>query len=397
MATFEYQALTSSGRMMTGTLEATSADQAGEMLTEMQLTVNSIDKTSSRRPRSRVGRNEFLLFNQQLASITKAGIPLERGLRELVSDIESRSVRKLVGELADDLEAGVSIEGAFDRRRRLFPPLYGRIVRAGVQTGRLSEMLTSLNRHLEVSNQTQRIFLEAISYPLVVLSLAAVLLTLIFYFIIPHFVTLFSDMGQRLPYITLAFIKAAENVIPFWIGVGVVVGGIVVLFMTLGRFPAGRLWKEAFYMKIPVIGRLFHRSLLSQLSDAMALLITAGCDMPTCLRLGADATGSETIKTQCETLASGVEQGENIVEAGALCPTIPPLFVYSVQLGSQRNELQDNLYSLSEMYAQQTRTNQARLHAILFPTMVIAVGIVVGFAVIAMFLPLVSMLNAVSG
>ncbi len=150
---------------MKGTLEAGSPAEAAEILKQMELNVSLLEKATPPPLRTSVGRNEFLLFNQQLASITKAGVPLERGLRELSHDVASKSMRQLIEDIAADLEAGVPIEEAFGRREKQFPPLYGRILKAGVETGRLSEMLTSLNRHLELAGHTRRIIFEAISYP----------------------------------------------------------------------------------------------------------------------------------------------------------------------------------------------------------------------------------------
>ena len=106
MATFEYNALTSAGRLMKGTIEAGSREQAGELLKDMQLTVNEITKARMKMPRTAIGRSEFLLFNQQLASITKTGIPLERGLREIAADVGSKRMRRLITEIADELERG---------------------------------------------------------------------------------------------------------------------------------------------------------------------------------------------------------------------------------------------------------------------------------------------------
>jgi len=189
MATFEYNALTSAGRLMKGTIEAGSREEVSEQLKHMQLSVNSIDKAKPKKPRTAIGRNQFMLFNQQLASITKAGIPLEKGLRELSNDVGSSSMRKLINDIAGELEKGVSIEEAFEKRQKRFPPLYGRILKAGVETGRLSEMLTSLNRHLELAGRTRRIIFEAISYPVVILILGAIVITAMFMLIIPQFKT----------------------------------------------------------------------------------------------------------------------------------------------------------------------------------------------------------------
>jgi type IV pilus assembly protein PilC len=397
MATFEYNALTSGGRLMKGTLEAGSPDQASEMLNEMQLTVNEIQKAREKKPpRTAIGRSEFLLFNQQLASITKAGIPLERGLRELAHDIGSRSMRKLVTEVADDLAAGASIEDAIEKRKKHFPALYGKILKAGVESGRLSEMLTSLNRHLEVGTRTRRIIIEALCYPAIVFSLAAIIITGLFLTVVPSFKEVLMDMsdGQvRLPFLTQVFMDMSENIVPFWIGVFIFVGIVVGIYAILSSSPAGRRIKESVFLRVPIIGRLYRSGVIARVAEAMALLVGAGCSMGQCLRLSAGASGSEKMKLECEVLAAEVDQGMGVMEAGHVCRMIPRLFLYSVQLGTQRNELQDNLFSLGQMYGEQTRCLQANLQSLLLPAMIILLGTFVGTMVVAMFLPMIKMIT----
>jgi len=398
MATFEYNALTSAGRLMKGTIEAGTNQEAGELLTQMQLVVNSVEKARAKKPKTAIGRNEFVLFNQQLASITKAGIPLERGLRELAGDISSRSMRRLVNAIADELEAGVSIEKAFEKRQKHFPPLYGRILKAGVETGRLSEMLTSLNRHLEMATQTRRIIFEAMCYPVVILVLASIILTGVFMFIIPQFASVLEEMtdGGRLPGITRLFLGMSQNVVPFWVAVGFVIAVIVALFVMLSASAAGRRFRESLLLKIPVIGIVYHSSMLSRMAEGLAIMVAAGSDMPVSLRLSSGATGSDKLILESEALAAQIEQGANILEAGQLCRVIPRLFLYSIQLGTQRNELQDNLYSLGQMYAEQARCGQARLQAILLPVMLIGVGCFIAMTILAMFLPMIGIITALS-
>lgn len=382
---------------MKGTIEAGSRDEADELLKQMQLVVNSLDKDTLRKPKTAIGRNEFMLFNQQLASITKAGIPLEKGLRELAHDVSSKSMRKLVDAIADELEAGVSIEEAFEKRQKRFPPLYGRILKAGVETGRLNEMLTSLNRHLEMANQTRRIIFEAMSYPAVTLVLAAVVLTGLFLFVIPQFGPILDEMtGGRLPALTRLFLNMARNVVPFWIVVASFFGAIVALFMVLSRSTAGRRFKESILLNIPVVGRVYHSSILCRMAEAMAIMVASGSDMPASLRLSSGATGSETLILESEILAGHLERGENILEAGQFCKLIPRLFLYSVQLGSQRNELQDNLYSLGQMYAEQARCGQSRLQAVLLPAMIIGVGCFIAMTILAMYLPMIGIITSLS-
>lgn len=395
MATFEYNALTSAGRLMKGTIEAGSREEVSEQLKQMQLAVNSIDKAKLKKPQTAIGRNQFMLFNQQLASIAKAGIPLEKGLRELSNDVGSKSMRKLINDIAGELETGVSIEEAFEKRQKRFPPLYGRILKAGVETGRLSEMLTSLNRHLELAGRTRRIIFEAISYPIVILILGAIVITVMFMLIIPQFKSVLEEMVQgELNVVTTAFLIIPSHIIPFWIVVGFLIAAILVGLAILSTSAAGRRLKESIFLQIPVVGRVYHSSVLGRMAEAMAMMISAGCDMPASLRLSSGATGSEKLIAESEAIAGQVEQGANILEAGQFCKTIPRLFLYSIQLGTQRNELQDNLYSLGQMYAEQARCGQARLQAVLLPIMLLVVGFFIGTAVLAMFLPMIQVITS---
>jgi type II secretory pathway component PulF len=398
MATFEYSALTSGGRLMKGTIEAGSPEEAGTSLEAMGLRVNLLEKARASRPHTAIGRNEFVLFNQQLASIAKAGIPLERGLRELSQDMASKSMRQLIDAIADDLEKGTSVQDAFEKRQKQFPPLYGRILKVGVETGRLSEMLASLNRHLELVGHTRRIVFEAVCYPAVIFVLSMVIITLVSRFIIPQFAAVLGEMaGGRLNPMTQFVFGLAGHIIPFWIGVAMIVGLLVFVFSALSSTPAGRRFREGFFLRLPVLGKLYRNSLLSRMAEAMAVLIEAGSDVPECLRLGAASAGSELLTLDSEYVAGRLERGENILQAGQGAVMLPRLFLYSVQLGGQRNELQENLHSLADMYADQARSAQSRLQSLLLPAMVVVVGGVIAMNVLAIFLPMVQVIASLGG
>ena len=393
MARFQYQGLTDGGRLLRGDIEAATAQQAQQILAGMRVEVQSLQEAPAPLPRARIGRAELMLFNQQLASIAKAGVPLDRGLREVAADVQKPALRRLAIQLADDLHAGASVEQAFARCQGALPPLYGHIIKAGLQSGRLGEMLISLNRHLEVQGQTRRILIEAITYPAVVLAIAAVLLTAVFTLVVPAFVPIFHGLGSSLPSLTSFFLGLGQHVVGFWVGVGILVGAIAATWAVLSASPGGRRAKESIRFHVPVLGRVYHRGLLSRLTDTLAMMVGAGCDLPTATRLAFASTGSQTLLEEGERMAQSLERGEDLSAAGVFCRHVPPLLFYSMQIGMQRNELQDNLYSLSEMYGQQARTQQSRLQGLLLPLMIIFVGGVVATAIAAMFLPFVSLIT----
>lgn len=398
MALFEYNALTDSSRLMRGTIEAADAEQAQKMLAGMNLTVQDLSKVQPQSAPKAVGLQEFLLFNQQLASVTKASIPLEKGLRNLAADAQDPTMQKLLTDIARELEAGVPIEQAIEKRQRYFPPLYGMLLTAGIRTGRLSEMLTCLNRHLEIVQRTRRIILESITYPMVVLILAACIITYMFIFVVPTFGELLSDMTDGkagLPFLTQTVLTVSHYVIHIWIGIAVVVLSAVLIWGALSATAGGRRAKETLIQAIPLLGRIYRNGILARLCEALGLLVDSGCPLPEGIRLAAQATGSEKVILDSARLTEQLEKGVPVVEAGGVCRALPQILLYSVQLGCQRNSLKENLMELSRMYAQQTFGMQARLQSLLLPLMVVGIGMVIGTIIFALFLPMVKIVQVV--
>jgi type IV pilus assembly protein PilC len=396
MALFEYNSLTESGRLMRGAVEAANIEQARQMLTDMKLNIQELSRVDSKSTMKSFGAGEFLLFNQQLESITKAAIPLEKGLRALAAEAGSSRMQKLLNEIASELEAGIPIEQAIEKRKKQFPPLYGMMLRAGIKTGRLSEMLSCLNRHLEIVQRTRRIIMESVSYPLVVFLLAAAIITMVLIFIIPTFSGVLMDMSDgkaHLPALTVFILNIARYVLHFWVVVAAVIAAAIILWFGLSKTPGGRRARESFIRSIPLLGRIYKNGILARLSEAMAMLIDSGCPLPESFRLAAEASGSEKTIYDAGLLAAQLEKGYPVIEAGAVCRTLPPLMLYSIQLGGQRNCLKENLLELGRMYAQQTFGMQARLQTILMPAMIIGLGLTIGTIVTAMFLPMVSIIQ----
>ncbi len=396
MALFEYRSVTTAGRLMTGTIEAADAEQAKASLDELNLQVTELEKTKEPARSKSIGHNEFILFNEQLASLTKAGIPLEQGLRELAHDAGSSKMRSLINDVAHDLEQGLPIDQAIQKRQKDFPPLYGMILKSGVETGRLSEMLTNLNRHLQVELRTKRIIIESLTYPAVVVALAALIVSGLLLLVIPSFGEVLSDMSDgkaSLPFLTQFILNLSEHVWEIWLWIGVVIGTMLVFWMSLSTSAGGRRAKERFFRELPMVGRVFKNGLLARFSECMSVLVNAGCTLDAAVELSGQSSSSELLKQDCATLAAQLQQGSNFLEAGMNCKTIPRLFSYSVQLGAQRNELKENLNSLARMYASKTFSLQSQMQAILMPLLIILLGGIVGTIVLAMFLPMIKMIE----
>lgn len=262
----------------------------------------------------------------------------------------------------------------------------------------MSEMLTSLNRHLEISNQTRRIIFEAMIYPAVIFVMGSVIMSFALLFLIPKFDEILGEMiGQgQLPTATQVVLGLSHHVGTFWLAAGCIIAAMFFINVLLKSSPWGRRLREKLILCLPGFGQLYHSSILSKMAESMALMVAAGCDMQTCFRLSPDATGSDGLKKEGNFIADRVEQGTGILEAGQFCEVLPRFFQYSIQLGSQRNELQDNLRSLSEMYAQQVRSAQLRLQGLLLPTMIIIVGGFIMLCILSVFLPMIKIITTLN-
>ncbi|MBN2842740.1 MAG: type II secretion system F family protein [Sedimentisphaerales bacterium] len=393
MSVFQYHALTRQGRLMKGTLEAADQQQAEQSLKDMNLDIQMLSKDNTARSHSVVGRSELLLFNQQLSAMAQSGIPLEKSIRHIAAEVATAGSRNLLMGIADDLEAGLPAEQVFEKRKGQFPVLYGRIVKAGIRTGRLSEMLVSLNRHLITAIQMRQTIIEAVTYPAVVAFVALIVLSWIIGYMVPTMRPIFADMGSEIPAITGFILSSPEYVKYVWLGL-VVLGISIWLLVHIGKSNAAVQRKlEWFYLHIPLVGRMYRFSGLSRLADALALLVNSGCDIPEALELAAETTGRSRLIRDCGIIAGRIRSGESLVEAGQGIEQLPGLFLYSAQLGIQRNELSDNLYSMSDMYQQQAKINCSRLSALLTPTLLVFLGLFIGFIVLSMFMPMVNMIE----
>lgn len=396
MALFQYEGLNEGGRMMSGRIEAADIQQAQLNLSEMKIKLNTLSIVKEPVFRTPLSKNEFLLFNQQLMGLTQAGIPLERGLRELAKDAGSRKVKTLVLSIADDLETGVPLDEAVQKHANVFPAMYNLILKSGIQSGRLNEMLTILNRHLELERNTRRVVLDAVCYPLMVLGFVFVIITGLFVTVVPAFSVILGDMSDgkaRLPAITQFIIWASKHVWDIWAVVGIVVFGLVLILGLLSVFESSRRCKEWFILRIPLLGQVQKGALMARLSQCLSLLIGAGNPLPAAFGLAGLSSGSELIKRDCKIISGRLEQGLNLLESGMGTSVIPQLFCYALQLGSQRNELHESLQNLGQMYAGHVQSSQGRLQAFLMPGLILCVGLIVAVIVLGMFMPMVTIIQ----
>ncbi|HSU67438.1 MAG TPA: type II secretion system F family protein, partial [Tepidisphaeraceae bacterium] len=302
--TFEYDAQTPEGERLTGHIEAADGEQALLLLKAMHLRVVEVSPTPTPSPGKPIHGQDFAAFNQQLAQLAAAGLPIEQGLRLIAADLRRGRLARTVEQLAAELEKGTPLDQAFHRMGNQFPPLYGRLIAAGVKSGNLSAVLLNLGRHLETVARLKNVLWRTISYPLFVLIALGFLLVFLGIAVLPQFQNMYAAYGQVihgygsdapqfvLPWPTALLIglsRAAPVLLVLLITI-VLIGPIV--WAILRRTGRADAVVERLVIPMPLIGPVLRSNLVARWCDAARLGVEAGLDLPAAFQLAADATGS---------------------------------------------------------------------------------------------------------
>jgi len=402
MSWFEYEGLTHGGTAMVGRIEAPSLEQARNDLDRMGIELRQINPAVAP-PKHVAGLNEddFIFFNEQLASLAQAGIALDEGLAQMARDLSSSRLKRWIEALVADLRRGVPIDQAIASREAGLPILYSRVIRAGIASGELPATLLNLNQHLRMAGSTRRLIWELVSYPLLVGFFAMTLFSLFMMLIVPQFKEIFKDFGANMPQMTLAMLSFSEWFThghpPGW----VVIWGTPIVLYLLWHFirvlPGGFAMRERIVMAIPAVGQVHRASLVARFLRSVATAISTGIPLPQAVRLSADATGSTMLRNDAEHVAGEVEHGHPIFVACQSTRIIPPMFGFCVQVATGREALPNAIAQLSRSYENRAVHMQTLVLSFVFPLSIILLGAFMFFGISGLFLPLVSLINSVSG
>ena len=397
MAHFAYQAQLPNGSAISGVLEADDFDSAMQQLSQMKLEAVELSETKPPRPRQPIGGDDFIFFNEQLASLASAGVCLDEGLRQLARDIESPRLRRAINAIADDVQRGAPLDQAIANHEGQLPVLYSRVVRAGVESGQLPATLLNLSQHLRLLTETKRIIVEALAYPAAAFAFAILIVSAVMIIVVPMFEEIFRDFGTTLPGATQLLI-GISRVFPTLAAISLAVVAACVMFWFAARAsPGGRRIRERIAMSVPLIGAVVRASLISRFARSLALTVSSGVPLPESLRLAAGATGSLTLDRDADLLASQVEQGQPLGAESDKTRLIPRMFGFVAEIAIGRNSLPESMFQLAKAYDLKVAHSQSMLRGWLVPLAVVFVGVTIGFCIVSLLLPLVSLIDSVSG
>jgi type IV pilus assembly protein PilC len=402
MATYAFKAVDLAGIPHAGTVDGTSKQAVTDELKTRGLKVMALEEKKSglqmelRLGPKRVKQRELTVMSRQLATMISSGMTLLRAFYVLEDQIENPMLRDTISAVREDIEAGLSFSDALDKHPKVFNPLYVAMVRAGEAGGVLEQSLDRVADQLEKDDALRRQVKSAMAYPSVVLAFAFCVLIGLIAFIVPVFVKVFEDFGGELPLITKITVQMSEAVTGQWYlliagGVGLVVG-----FRKWKSSSWGRPQWDALRLRIPFrIGVTVQKIALARWSRTFSALYSAGVPIMQAIEVTGKTAGNTIVDRAMDDVIESVKSGGTIAAPLKDAPIFPAMVAQMIAVGEETGNLDTMLSKVADFYEDEVAAAVKALTSILEPVMIMLVGGIVGFIVVAMYMPMFKVYDAI--
>jgi type IV pilus assembly protein PilC len=400
-ATFTYKAVDASGIPSTGEIAGVTREAVGDELKARGLTVMQLKEKKSGLSAEltlikRVKASELTVMTRQLATMISSGMTLLRAFYVLEDQVENKMLRDSLGEVRADIEAGIAFSEALSKHPKIFNPLYVAMVRAGEAGGVLEQSLDRVADQLEKDDSLRRQVKSAMAYPTVVLTFAFAVLIGLIAFIVPVFVNVFKDFGGELPMITKFTVGMSNFVTGQWYILIALVVGVVVGFRKWRKSDWGRPQWDRLRLRIPFkIGVTVQKIALARWSRTFSALYSAGVPIMQAIEVTGQTAGNAAVEDAMESVIESVKSGGTLADPLKNAPIFPAMVAQMIAVGEETGGLDSMLNKVADFYEDQVAAAIKSLTSILEPLMIIFVGAVVGFIVVAMYMPMFKVYDSI--
>ncbi|RME84789.1 MAG: type II secretion system F family protein [Planctomycetota bacterium] len=341
-----------------------------------------------------VSQKQLTQFTQQLSILQDAGLPIVRSLRILEGQLKPCPLKFVLEEVADEVESGSSLSEALSKHPKVFDKLFVNMVKAGEAGGVLDTILERLAVFQEKSLKLKKKVVGAMIYPIAVITIAVLILSGIMVFVIPSFKKMFDEQGVKLPAITQLLLSISEIVKKWWL---VLLVGIPTFFIAtyklINRTPSGKLFMDRLKLNIPIFGMILKKSTISRFCRTLGTLIASGVPILEALSIVKEAIGNEVIKRAIDDVYTSIKEGESIAAPLKQSGVFDDLVVNMIDVGEETGELDKMLMKIADTYDDDVDVAVESMTSLMEPILIIGMGATVGFIVIALFMPLVSLIS----
>jgi general secretion pathway protein F len=399
MPVFTYRAADRRGQTVDGVMEAPDARAVVERLHREAFYPIRVEPHSERRrlstwsltPSRGVRSRELLAFTQQLATLFEAGLPLDRALAILEELAPTARLKTIVTDLIHGVRGGASLSDALTRHHpRPFSRLYVNMVRAGEKGGVLEVTLRRLAEFLEARAAFRDAVVSALAYPVVITAVGAAAIVFLLTFVIPRFATIFSDLGQTIPLPTQILMSVSSNARAYWWVAPPLVLGVVLIWRVWTSTAEGRLAWDQWLLRIPIVGPLVMKVETAQFTRTLGTMLRSGVPVLGAMAVVGDMMNNQAIAGAVTRISQDVKRGGTIAVSMREHAPFPALAVHMVRVGEETGRLEEMLLKVADTFEADVRTDLKRVIGLLEPIIILAMGVLVAFIVVAMLLAIFS-------
>jgi len=389
---FSYKVKDLKGKVLEGEIEAKDQFEAINKLKLQKYTIISVNQSKRKKIKTgKVSLKELTIFSRQLSTLVSSSVPIVQSLSILESQIENKNFARVISLLRKDIESGLSISDAMAKYPDVFSELYVSMIRAGEVGGVLDTILDRLATYLESSAALRDKVKSALMYPIIVGSIAVIVTVVLIIFIIPIFKNIFLSFGAELPLITRIVIGASDFLKKYIFHIIVFLG---VFFYGIKRYiktEKGRRQFDYILLKLPIFGIIFKKIAIAKFSRTLGTLVKSGVPILQALETVAKTSGNKVIEEIVLASMKSVKEGGKIAEPLKKDNIFPPMVTQMISVGEESGSLDTMLFKISDFYDQEVDASVKGLTSMIEPIVMVFMGVVVGFIVIAMFIPMFQM------
>ena len=403
MATFAYSGRTRAGQTVTGERMADTMDAAVAALRREQILVTQINPVKEKAVKAgkargkKVSPKNLAVFTRQFSVMIDAGLPLVQCLEILGTQEEDKNFSNVILATRADVEGGASLADAMKRHPKAFDPLFTNMIAAGEAGGILDTILKRLAVYIEKNVKLQSQVKSAMIYPVAVISIAILVVAVILWKVIPTFASLFQGLGAELPLPTRVVIALSNGLVTFMPFVIVGLFALVFAFRAYYGTPNGRMTVDAIVLKLPVLGMLMRKIAVARFCRTLSTLLASGVPILEALDITARTAGNAVVEAAIQTTRKSIERGETIATPLKETSVFPSMVVQMIGVGEATGALDTMLSKIADFYEEEVDVAVAGLLTLLEPIMIAFLGGVVGGIVIAMYMPIFSLISKMTG
>ncbi len=403
MSTFTYVGRNRQGAVKKGELTAKTRDEAVDQLRKQQVVVTSLEeKSGGGKFKLNIGSGltdkDLVVFTRQFGTMINAGLPLIQCLDILSTQSENKVLRETVGDVKNSVEAGSTFSDALKRHPKVFDDLYVNMIHAGEVGGLLDTILTRLAKHIEKAMKLKGQIKSAMVYPTAIVGVAVVIISVLMVWVIPVFAQMFTEMSGGkvgLPGPTQIVINVSNFFQSFWYAMFGAVAGAIFAIKRYYATVNGRVVIDRLLLKMPIVGDLIRKASVAKFTRTLGTLITSGVPLLEGLSICAKTSGNKVIEEALMNARVSISGGKTISEPLAKCNVFPKMVTHMIAVGESTGALDAMLGKIADFYEDEVDQAVETLTSLLEPIMMVVLGTIIGFIVVAMYLPIFTMAQAI--